>query len=243
MSYYRSDLAFIHDDGFGHFATGGAQLLLEELIRSKISRGTILDVGCGSGITARLLADEGYSLIGIDQSEPLIEIARKRVPEATFHVGSYIDVELPSCVAVCAIGEVLNYGFDERNSGTARSAFFEGAFHALPDGGALLFDVAGPDRALDCPARTFSEGKGWTVLVETSVDAEVLTRRIVTFRRDGTLYRRDCEVHHLHLVSPDVIETELRSIGFRVEKLSKYGDIPFPRGLHGFFARKPANAA
>jgi hypothetical protein len=165
------------------------------------------------------------------------------VPQAKFRVGSFIDMDMPSCVAVCAIGEVLNYRFDRRNNLAAREAFFEGAFRALADGGVLLFDVAGPDRAPDCPTRTFFEGRDWTVLVETSVEAGVLTRRIVTFRRSSTLYQRDSEVHQLQLIAPDKIESELRSIGFRVERLSGYGDEPFPRGLHGFLAQRPSNAA
>jgi 2-polyprenyl-3-methyl-5-hydroxy-6-metoxy-1,4-benzoquinol methylase len=66
MNHYGSDLAFIHDDGFGQFAAGGAQELLEELSRIGISAGTVLDIGCGSGITARLLTDAGYSVVGVD---------------------------------------------------------------------------------------------------------------------------------------------------------------------------------
>lgn len=242
MSHYRHNLAFIHDDGFGYFAAGGAGVLVAALDRSGIPRGTILDFGCGSGVTARLLTDKGYSVAGFDLSESLIGIARKRVPQATFLVGSFIDAEMSSCVAVCAIGEVLNYRFDSRNNLAAREAFFEGAYRSLVDGGVLLFDVAGPDRAPDRPTRTFHEGKDWTVLVKTSAEAGVLTRRLVTFRRSSELYRRDSEVHELDLISPDHIESKLRSIGFRVERLSGYGEVPCPRGLHGFLARRPSGA-
>jgi SAM-dependent methyltransferase len=243
MSYYRPDLAAIHDDGFSELASGGAEVLVAGLDRSGLHRGTVLDFGCGSGITARHLADRGYSVTGIDLSESLIEIARKRVPEATFQVGSFVEMDMPSSVAICAIGEVLNYTFDKRNTSATREAFLTRAFRALAPGGVLLCDVAGPDRAPDCPTRTFTEGQNWTVLVETSAEASVLTRRIVTFRRNGSLYQRDAEVHRLQLIAPDEIESTLRSIGFGVERLDGYGVRPFPRGLYGFLALRPPSTA
>lgn len=122
MNYYRADLAIIHDDGFGHLATAGAGVLVSALDRGGLRRGTITDVGCGSGITARALVDRGYVVVGVDLSESLIEIARTRVPEATFGVGSFVDVDVPPSTAVCAIGEVLNYTFDNRGGPAVRRA-------------------------------------------------------------------------------------------------------------------------
>ncbi len=243
MSYYRPDLAFIHDDGFGYLATAGAGELIDALDRRGLNRGTVFELGCGSGITARKLTDRGYAVTGIDMSKSLIGIARKRVPEATFRIGSFVEMDVPPCIAVCAIGEVLNYTFDNRSNCTSRKTFFERTFRALPAGGVFLFDVAGPERAPDSPTRTFVEGRDWTVLVESAAKAGVLTRRIVTFKQSGPAYRRDSEVHQLQLIAPDEIESELRSIGFEVERLSGYGAEQFPRGLHGFLACRPPSAA
>ncbi len=76
MSFYRNDLAHIHDDGFGRLASAGAAIVLNTLDRNRLDRGTIVDVGCGSGLTARDLTDSGYSVVGIDVSESLVKIAR-----------------------------------------------------------------------------------------------------------------------------------------------------------------------
>ena len=236
MSYYGPDLAFIHDAGFGQLASGAGRVLLGEFQRSGIDQGTVVDIGCGSGITAQLLSEAGYSVLGIDLSGSLVEIARQRAPQATFRVGSFIDMALSPCVAVCAIGEVLNYSFDDRNGKEARIAFFERVFSSLASGGLFLFDVAGPDRAPDQLTRTFVEGEGWTVLVETHAEASVLFRRIVTYRRSGELYRRDSEEHRLQLLPPGEIESELQAIGFGAARISRYAEQPLLKGLHGFIA-------
>lgn len=243
MSYYRSDLAYVHDHGFGQLASAAAEFLIDELARKGLDRGTICELGCGSGITARALADRGYSVVGSDMSEAFIQMARERVPEAEFRVGSFVEMDLPPCTAVCAIGEVLNYAFDSRSSAATRKLFFDRAFRALVPGGVFLFDVAGPDRAPDRPTRTFVEGRDWTVLVETSTRADVLTRRIVTFRRSGLAYQRDSEIHQLHLIAPGDIEAQLRAVGFEVKRLGGYAGQVFPRGLYGFLAWRSEKAA
>ena len=47
----------------------------------------VLDVGCGVGAFLRLVADGGAEPFGLDASEALIDLARRRVPEADLRVG------------------------------------------------------------------------------------------------------------------------------------------------------------
>jgi SAM-dependent methyltransferase len=47
----------------------------------------VLDVGCGSGAFLRAAADRGARVYGLDASESLLEIARRRVPDADLRVG------------------------------------------------------------------------------------------------------------------------------------------------------------
>jgi SAM-dependent methyltransferase len=47
----------------------------------------VLDIGCGSGVFLRAAADRGATVYGLDASEALLEIARKRVPGADLRVG------------------------------------------------------------------------------------------------------------------------------------------------------------
>jgi SAM-dependent methyltransferase len=55
------------------------------------------DVGCGAGLAARLAADRGAGVTGIDAAEGLLEIARERVTDADFHLGDL--EELPFAAA------------------------------------------------------------------------------------------------------------------------------------------------
>jgi hypothetical protein len=52
-AWYREDLAYIHDVGFGDFALGSAPGILRILARNGIREGLVVDLGCGSGLWAR----------------------------------------------------------------------------------------------------------------------------------------------------------------------------------------------
>jgi SAM-dependent methyltransferase len=47
----------------------------------------VLEVGCGSGVFLRAAADRGATVSGVDSSERLVELARRRAPEAELVVG------------------------------------------------------------------------------------------------------------------------------------------------------------
>jgi hypothetical protein len=89
--------------------------------------------------------------------------------------------------------------------------------------------------------RKYIEGDDWAVLVAVEEDRQhgLLTRTITSFRRVGTLYRREHEVHRLRLFDRSELVGQLRDLGFRVRTLRGYGAQRFPRGWVGFVARKP----
>jgi 2-polyprenyl-3-methyl-5-hydroxy-6-metoxy-1,4-benzoquinol methylase len=90
------------------------------LRRAGHHHGTVVDLGCGSGILSSTIVDASYEVIGVDVSEAMIALARARAPKAIFKVGSFVSVDLHECVAVTAIGEVLNYAFDPGNDSRSR---------------------------------------------------------------------------------------------------------------------------
>lgn len=51
----------------------------------------ILDLGCGVGYDSKIAYDNGAKVVGVDLSEKLIEIAKKRVKACKFFVGDITD--------------------------------------------------------------------------------------------------------------------------------------------------------
>ena len=235
MKAYQSDLAYIHDAGFGDFARRAAPGLLAILRRGGIGSGLVVDLGCGSGIWAAELTRAGYDVLGIDISRPMIKLARKQVPAARFVNGSFLRAKLPPCDAVTAIGECFNCTFDRRNSRRELASFFQRVYGALRPGGVFIFDVAEPGRAL---RRAHAQGKDWAILFAAEASRELLIRRMTAFRQVGKLYRRSEETHRLRLYRRSDIAAELRSAGFAVRGLRAYGRMPLPSGNAAFVATK-----
>jgi SAM-dependent methyltransferase len=239
MDAYKADLAYIHDAGHTAFARGAAPFLLATLTRAGLSSGLVIDLGCGSGVWARELIDAGYSVLGIDISPAMIELARARAPEGEFRVGSLLKMQLPPCVAVTSLGECFNYLFDPVNSKKQLTQLFRRVRDALQTGGLFIFDVAEPGRGAGPPTH-YREGDDWAVAVQMEEDRRTrrLTRRITSYRQVGELFRRDKETHQLQLYKIAELAPELRKLGFRVRLLRGYGQQRFLKADGGLIARK-----
>ena len=240
---YKEDLAYIHDDGFGGFARQAAREILRLLKKAQIHEGLVVDLGCGSGIWASILLNEGYQAHGIDISPDLIRIARKRAPEATFEVASFLQTDIPSCSAVTAMGECLNYLFDEDNSDTMIKGLFKNIFNALLPGGLLIFDVIGPNyMEATGPHKRHFFTDDWAVLVHVSENKreQILTRYITSFRKtENNLYKRHEEAHKVRLLSGPGLAVMLREIGFKVRLRKSYGSFKLSAAHTVLIARKP----
>ena len=51
--------------------------IVEILKDNGIDDGLVLDLGCGTGTLTRLLSDSGYDMIGVDNSEDMLCVARE----------------------------------------------------------------------------------------------------------------------------------------------------------------------
>jgi SAM-dependent methyltransferase len=191
------------------------------------------------GVTTRALTDAGYETLAIEPSAALLEHARRAAPAARFRQASAYDGPFDPCEAILAVGEPLTYHEPDADADARLQRFFRMAAGALAPGGLLVFDVIlaeGPP--LD--GRGWRSGDDWVILWETVEDraARRLTRRIETFHRDGSSYRRSSELHAVTLFDAGVLTAWLEDESFEVATASSYGSQALgPRRL-AFFATR-----
>jgi ubiquinone/menaquinone biosynthesis C-methylase UbiE len=77
----------------------------------------VADIGCGAGTQARLWAELGHRVRGLDVNQPLIELARRRAQaqglDIAFEVGSATALPwTPASVHLCLLPELLEHVAD-----------------------------------------------------------------------------------------------------------------------------------
>lgn len=108
-----------------------------------IEDGLVLDLGCGTGTMTELLAEAGYDMIGIDQSEEMLEEALEK-KEASGHDILYLcqdmrEFELYGTVrAIVCVCDSMNYILEEEEILDILSA---AAYNYLDYDGLFIFDL------------------------------------------------------------------------------------------------------
>ena len=70
---YVSNFSFVYEYGQG----------VIDLLDIKVGM-SVVDLGCGNGQLTKQLSDMGMEVIGVDESEEMISLARKSYPEIKF---------------------------------------------------------------------------------------------------------------------------------------------------------------
>jgi SAM-dependent methyltransferase len=225
---YSTDLAYVHDSGFGDFAQRTAPELVRILRAHGITRGHIVELGCGSGITARYLVEHGYEVTGIDVSKAMIRLAREAAPKARFRVASLTRIRIPQSSAVVAIGEVLSYA---PGGIAALARIFAGVRRAVAPGGVFIFDFIESGARRTYAARS-SSGPDWAIASRATLDRSrrILTRRMVVVRQLKGRFRRANETHTIRIHSRRAIRDALVRAGFSARMSRSYGRHALPPG-------------
>jgi SAM-dependent methyltransferase len=233
---YSTDLAHIHDAGFGDFSNGVAPEIERILSKSGIRAGRVVEFGCGSGTLARHLHDRGHDVSGFDVSPAMIRLARKKAPRVTFTVASLDTARLPACDALVGVGEVVTY---VPGGLASLRRFFAKANRALRPGGVLIFDFMESARRRTYDSKTI-EGPGWTIAVRATFDARrgVLARAMTMTRRTSRGQRRSRETHRVRVYERRAIRELLERSGFAVSMSRSYGRYRLLPGDVAVIARK-----
>lgn len=101
-------------------------------------KGTVLDLGCGTGTLTLLLSKAGYDMIGVDNSEEMLAIAREKSEgEILYLLQDMREFELYGTVgAVCSVCDSLNYILKEEEL----VQVFSLVNNYLYPGGVFVFD-------------------------------------------------------------------------------------------------------
>jgi SAM-dependent methyltransferase len=79
-----SELAEIYDQLYLNIFNYEQDAEFVDSILKKYRINELLELGCGSGHLAHLLVKRGYTIIGVDLYNEMLQIARKRLPEVEF---------------------------------------------------------------------------------------------------------------------------------------------------------------
>ena len=95
-----------------------SKYLIQLLKEYQVEDGLVLDLGCGTGNMTELLANVGYDMIGVDNSEDMLEIASEKRAESGLNILYLLqdmrEFELYGTVkAVVSICDSINYILEE----------------------------------------------------------------------------------------------------------------------------------
>lgn len=208
---------------------------------------TVLDIGCGTGTFALMLAERGIELVGVDPARASVDVARGKpgAERVRWHVGT-ADALPPMAVDVATmtanVAQVFTDDVDWHGVLVA-------ARERLRPGGTLVFEARRPERQawLDwTPEQTRQvvdvahEGpvEDWNEV--THVDASTPDAPLVTFV-SPTVFHRDGHridsVSTLRFRSREVIERTLVEAGFDVVDVRDAPDRPGREWV--YLARRP----
>ncbi|MEW1642447.1 class I SAM-dependent methyltransferase [Streptomyces sp. NPDC091219] len=202
----------------------------------------VLDIGCGTGVFALLLADRGVDVVGIDPARASVDVARAKPGSERVRWICGDATALP-LLRVDLATMTANVAQAIVDPGTWRKTL-RGAYEALRPGGHLVFETRDPaGHAWEQWTREHSHrvtripGVGgvetWVELIEVSPPL-VTFRRTYVFAADGQVLTSDST---LRFRERDEVEADLADHGYVVQDVRDAPDRPGKEFV--FVARRP----
>jgi SAM-dependent methyltransferase len=197
---------------------------------------TVLDLGCGTGRHAVLLAARGLDVMGVDQSEPMLARARERAAErktsgkVELTRGDVRNLDLGRTFdAALMMFNVLGYMW----SNDDLLAALRGIRRHLPDDGLFAFDIwYGPAVVTDPPRnemKEWSTSKGAVIRYSSGCLQPHEQRCDITIRllaiENGKVSADGKELHKVRYFFPLELDVALRATGFRLLTIRKFPQI------------------
>ena len=193
--------------------------LKQQLASQGITDGLVLELGCGTGTMTELLAEAGYDMIGVDNSEEMLaEAMEKRVEsghDILYLLQNMQEFELYGTVrAVVSVCDSMNYITEEEDL----EHVFSLVNNYLDPQGIFLFDMNTIYKYQTMIGdTTIAENRDeGSFIWENSYDEEtgINTYELTLFipREDG-LYEKDEEIHYQRAYSLEKIRELIEKAG------------------------------
>jgi SAM-dependent methyltransferase len=206
---------------------------------------SVLDLGCGTGSHALVLAGDGFEVTGVDRSPAMLSEAARKARAAGVDVswvaGDIRRLELHRTFdAAVMMFAVLGYQIEDRDV----LATLDSVRRHLVPGGILAFDVwHGPAVVAEGPSerrRTFERGDVRLERVSRgTINPERATCRVDIGVRELDTTGSGSEVtehHEMRYFFPDEIEKFAGETGFELVTLRGFPDPSLPPGAVGWSA-------
>ena len=196
------------------------------LDRCGLHPSTAVDLACGTGSMALLLAREGLSVLGVDQSEEMLTQAAEKAAQMEnppYFVRQRMErLRLPQPVelVVCCLDGV-NYVTEPSDLRET----FRRVYQALQPGGLFIFDINSEAKLRGLDGQIFlDEDDEVFCLWRASYCAQtrICTYGMDVFQRQGQLWSRDREEHLEYAYRVDELCQWLTEAGF--VKVNVYAD-------------------
>lgn len=196
------------------------------LAREGLRPRTAVDLACGTGSVALLLAKKGLRVIGVDLSEEMLTVASQKAqtlssPPVFVHQPLQT-LRLPRGVdmAVCAL-DSLDYLLDPKDCAMA----IKRVYKALNPGGIFLFDVNTPEKLRAMDGQVFLDEDDDVYCVwrgEFDEESNICSYGMDLFQRRGQLWERSFEEHREYAYTQQQLTMFLTEVGFT--RIRVYGD-------------------
>lgn len=179
---------------------------------------TAVDLACGTGSVAALLARLGLDVIGVDMSEDMLTVAYDKTADMEnppYFVCQRLEkLRLPEQVdlAVCAL-DSLNYILNPTDCEKAINR----VFRALNPDGIFIFDVNTPEKLRAMDGQVFLDEDDEVFCLwrgEFDEQSNILTYAMDLFQRQGHLWQRSFEEHQEYAYTADQLTEYLQKAGF-----------------------------
>ena len=179
--------AAVYDLLYGEKDTLGEALWIATTLESHgcPPAGHLLEFGSGTGRHARMLADRGYHVTGVEPSSDMLERAEPH-PRVTYLHGDTASTSLEEKFdAVLALFHVMSY----HNALPELHAFYETASRHLDSGGLFAFDVwfTPAVHSLVPEARVLKKANSHISVTRAATPTEDIAQSLVTVTYDYTV--------------------------------------------------------